>query len=214
MSFGILPSRGGSSVSIRSPRKSQLPGADVCHRRRIPAAGRRPVWPKGLRASCAACGPRAAVEEGGAVGEWRRTGSMYELLGIPMSGSLDEIKRAYKQLARKYHPDVSPPNLAQEYTRRFIEVQEAYETLSDPSRRAIYDRHLVRGIHFAFSARKKFDEEVEERSGWKRCWQDQLEGLKRRSMNKNPDDDDDNDDLSWGARMRRRREESSSSVPS
>lgn len=82
--------------------------------------------------------------------------SFYELLGIPESGSLLEIKQAYKQLARKYHPDVSPPDRVEEYTRRFIQVQEAYETLSDPRRRALYDSDMARGIHLAFSARRRY----------------------------------------------------------
>ena len=80
--------------------------------------------------------------------------SFYELLGISESGTEVEIKQAYKSLARKYHPDVSPPGRVKEYTRRFILVQEAYETLSDPHRRALYDRDLAMGLHFAFSARK------------------------------------------------------------
>lgn len=87
--------------------------------------------------------------------------SFYELLGISEQGSFDEIKKAYKKLARKYHPDVSPPDRTEEYTRRFIEVQEAYETLSDPRLRAVYDRDLERGLHLAFSARRRrrrFDE--------------------------------------------------------
>lgn len=81
--------------------------------------------------------------------------SFYEMLGIPETGSLLEIKQAYKQLARKYHPDVSPPGRAEEYTQHFIRVQEAYETLSDPSRRALYDRHMATGLHLAFAARRR-----------------------------------------------------------
>lgn len=81
--------------------------------------------------------------------------SFYELLGIPESGTLPEIKQAYKQLARKYHPDVSPPDRVGEYTERFIRVQEAYETLSDPRRRALYDRDMASGLHLAFSARRR-----------------------------------------------------------
>ncbi|KAL5702894.1 hypothetical protein ACHQM5_028056 [Ranunculus cassubicifolius] len=80
--------------------------------------------------------------------------SFYELLGISESGSFSEIKQAYKHLARKYHPDVSPPDRTEEYTKRFIQVQEAYETLSDPNTRALYDRDMARGLHLAFSARK------------------------------------------------------------
>lgn len=82
--------------------------------------------------------------------------SFYDLLGIPETGSLLEIKQAYKQLARKYHPDVSPPDRVEEYTQRFIRVQEAYETLSDPGMRAMYDRDMAKGIHFAFSSRRRY----------------------------------------------------------
>lgn len=86
--------------------------------------------------------------------------TFYELLGIPETGSLLEIKQAYKQLARKYHPDVSPPGRVEEYTQRFIRVQEAYETLSDPRSRELYDHHMGKGLHLAFTARRrsKFDE--------------------------------------------------------
>ncbi|KAJ8774339.1 hypothetical protein K2173_011588 [Erythroxylum novogranatense] len=132
--------------------------------------------------------------------------SFYELLGISESGTLPEIKQAYKQLARKYHPDVSPPDLVGEYTERFIRVQEAYETLSDPSLRALYDHDMARNLHLAFSARRRYqyhqDEDLDERTEWKNRWQDQLSELKRRSMNK-----DSNGNMSWGARMRRQREE-------
>ncbi|EOY05165.1 hypothetical protein QUC31_016897 [Theobroma cacao] len=140
------------------------------------------------------------------INEARKEVSFYELLGIPETGTLPEIKQAYKQLARKYHPDVSPPDRVEEYTQRFIRVQEAYETLSDPRRRASYDRDLALGIHLAFSARRRYqyDEELEERSEWKNRWQSQLSELKRRSMNR-----DARGNMSWGARMRRQRDESS-----
>ncbi|KAK4266622.1 hypothetical protein QN277_027514 [Acacia crassicarpa] len=132
--------------------------------------------------------------------------SFYELLGIPESGSLLEIKQAYKQLARKYHPDVSPPDRVEEYTKRFIQVQEAYETLSDPRRRAMYDGDMARGIHLAFSARRCYhdDEAIEQKSEWKARWQSQLSELKRRSQAKK-----NGENLSWAARMRCRRAESS-----
>ncbi|CAA7404735.1 unnamed protein product [Spirodela intermedia] len=113
---------------------------------------------------CSSFRARAAVDDGvaaaGEVSERRR--SFYDLLGIPEDGGAAEIKRAYKELARRYHPDVCPSaDRTAEYTRRFIEVQEAYETLSDPSRRALYDRHLAGGLHLAFSARRgRHPEEV------------------------------------------------------
>ncbi|OAY32851.1 chaperone protein dnaJ 20, chloroplastic [Manihot esculenta] len=86
--------------------------------------------------------------------------SFYDLLRIPKSGTLSEIKKAYKQLARKYHPDVSPPGRAEEYTKRFLQVQEAYETLSDPKSRALYDRDMAGGLdlHTMFSATKRSQE--------------------------------------------------------
>ena len=81
--------------------------------------------------------------------------SFYDLLGVTESVTLPEIKQAYKQLARKYHPDVSPPDQVEEYTDRFIRVQEAYETLSDPRRRVLYDRDLSMGFSFSFSGRRR-----------------------------------------------------------
>lgn len=147
--------------------------------------------------------PKATLKNEGFVVEL----SFYDLLGIPESGSLMEIKSAYKQLARKYHPDVSPPDRIEEYTKRFIQVQEAYETLSDPSRRAMYDRDMAKGINFAFTARKRYnyhDQVVEQKSEWKSRWQSQLSELKRRSNSK-----DVGGNMSWAARMRQQREEMS-----
>ncbi|CAL4964547.1 unnamed protein product [Urochloa decumbens] len=138
--------------------------------------------------------------------------TFYDLLGISAEGSPDEVRAAYRRLALKYHPDVSPPGAAAENTRRFIEVQEAYETLSDPSRRASYDRALARGVcRLAFSGSRSHrayyhHQDHEEKSGWRRSWEDQITELKRRSMAK-----DSEENLSWGARMRRRRAEASSS---
>ncbi|XP_039813793.1 chaperone protein dnaJ 20, chloroplastic-like [Panicum virgatum] len=138
--------------------------------------------------------------------------TFYDLLGISAEGSTDEVRAAYRRLALKYHPDVSPPGAAAENTRRFIEVQEAYETLSDPSRRASYDRALARGVcRLAFSGSRSHrayyhhHQDHEEKSGWRRSWEDQVAELKRRSMTKDSDEN-----LSWGARMRRRRAEASS----
>ena len=61
----------------------------------------------------------------------------YETLGVPRSASTGEIRRAYRKLARQYHPDLNPGDeLAEE---RFRKVQEAYSVLIDPSARAICD---------------------------------------------------------------------------
>lgn len=61
----------------------------------------------------------------------------YEVLGVGKQASADEIKKAYRGLARKYHPDVNKEPDAEE---RFKEVKEAYDVLSDDQRRAQYDR--------------------------------------------------------------------------
>lgn len=61
----------------------------------------------------------------------------YKIMGVARDASQDEIKRAYRKLARKYHPDVSKEANAE---TRFKEVGEAYEVLKDPEKRAAYDQ--------------------------------------------------------------------------
>jgi curved DNA-binding protein len=61
----------------------------------------------------------------------------YAILGVKRDASADEIKKAYRKLAKKYHPDVSKEKDAEE---RFKEVQVAYDTLSDPEKRAAFDQ--------------------------------------------------------------------------
>src|SRR5690242_21630810 len=60
----------------------------------------------------------------------------YKILGVERTASEDEVKKAYRKLARKYHPDVSKEANAKE---KFQEVSEAYETLRDKEKRAAYD---------------------------------------------------------------------------
>jgi molecular chaperone DnaJ len=62
----------------------------------------------------------------------------YEILGIKKDAKADEIKKAYRKLARKYHPDVNPNDKAAE--DKFKEVQEAYDVLSDEKKRKVFDR--------------------------------------------------------------------------
>jgi curved DNA-binding protein len=61
----------------------------------------------------------------------------YQVMGVPRGASQDEIKRAYRKLARKYHPDVSKEKDAED---KFKELQEAHEVLRDPEKRAAYDQ--------------------------------------------------------------------------
>jgi curved DNA-binding protein len=62
----------------------------------------------------------------------------YEILGVDRDIDAEEIKRAYRRLARTYHPDMNPGN--KEAEERFKDINEAYEVLSDPDRRAQYDK--------------------------------------------------------------------------
>ncbi len=83
----------------------------------------------------------------------------YEVLGVDRTASPEEIKRAYRKLARQYHPDVSD---APDAEARFKEINEAYQVLSDPEKRAAYDRfgHAgpgAPGFGFDFGFRDPFE---------------------------------------------------------
>src|SRR4026208_1150993 len=63
----------------------------------------------------------------------------YEVLGVKRDASQDQIKQAYRKLARKFHPDLNPGDKAAE--ERFKELQEAYDTLSDKENRELFDKY-------------------------------------------------------------------------
>lgn len=74
----------------------------------------------------------------------------YDVLGVPRNASPEEIKKAFRQLAMKYHPD---RNKQKDAEARFKAINEAYEVLSDPERRAMYDRFGHAGAEAPYGAR-------------------------------------------------------------
>ena len=74
----------------------------------------------------------------------------YEVLGVARGASEDEIKKAYKKMARKYHPDLNPGDKTAE--EKFKEVNEAYEVLSDADKKARYDQYGHAGVDPNFGA--------------------------------------------------------------
>jgi molecular chaperone DnaJ len=73
----------------------------------------------------------------------------YEVLGVQKSATADEIKKSYRSLAKKYHPDMNLDN-KQEAEAKFKEISEAYEVLMDPQKRQLYDQHGHEGVSQTF----------------------------------------------------------------
>src|SRR5512132_3994489 len=71
------------------------------------------------------------------------TRDYYEILGVPRQATVDDIRAAFRRLAKQYHPDVNRETGAEE---RFKEINEAYAVLSDDQKRAAYDRYGHAGV--------------------------------------------------------------------
>lgn len=72
---------------------------------------------------------------------------MYEILALPKTATNEDIKKTYRRLALKYHPDKNPNN--PEAAEKFKEVNRAHSILSDPTKRNIYDNYGSLGLYIA-----------------------------------------------------------------
>jgi curved DNA-binding protein len=86
---------------------------------------------------------------------------LYEILGVPRSASPEELKKAYRRLAKQHHPDVNPGDKAAE--ERFKEVTAAFDVLSDEKRRKLYDEFGADALRTGFDEKR-----AEEFRRWKR----------------------------------------------
>ena len=75
---------------------------------------------------------------------------LYSVLGVQRTASAADIKKSYRKLARKYHPDVNPGNKDAE--ERFKEVSQAHDILSDTEKRKLYDQFGMDGLQAGFDA--------------------------------------------------------------
>uniref|UniRef100_A0A3B4XG48 DnaJ heat shock protein family (Hsp40) member B6a n=1 Tax=Seriola lalandi dorsalis TaxID=1841481 RepID=A0A3B4XG48_SERLL len=82
----------------------------------------------------------------------------YQVLGVRRDASADDIKKAYRKLALRWHPDKNPEN-KEEAEKKFKELSEAYEVLSDANKRSIYDRYGKEGLTGNNGGRDHFHEQ-------------------------------------------------------
>lgn len=106
--------------------------------------------------------------------------NLYHVLSLESQNvGFCEIKKAYRNMALQYHPDVCPPSAKEESTKRFVALRQAYETLSDPISRRLYDYELSLGNSTGFDIELRMEERNNKFP--KEVWEEQLHGLKQRS---------------------------------
>src|SRR5262249_52894017 len=102
---------------------------------------------------------------------------LYELLGVERDASLEQIKKAYRELVNKWHPDRHPPSKKDECTQRIIDINAAYEILKDPEQREAYDR-------YGFDARDLGAAKHQRKGGGGSSWEDIIAGLFEKIVDK------------------------------
>ena len=121
------------------------------------------------------------------------SGNFYKMLCLsPKSATTDEIRRAYRSMALQYHPDVChDPSMKEQSTRMFVQLNAAYETLSNPMLKAQYDCEL------GLESKMNVSDDDDDGECWKSRWQEQVVELKTRSRRRM-----EQKGGSWSGRMR------------
>ncbi|XP_068638388.1 chaperone protein dnaJ 20, chloroplastic-like [Aristolochia californica] len=124
------------------------------------------LWKRSKKMNAISC-------RGRTVSEGKEGRNLYKVLRLESENvGFDEIKKAYRTMALQWHPDVCLASKREESTRKFLELKQAYETLSDPLSRMTYDAQLHSGSSTEQSERSFCSKQV---------WEAQLSELKRRS---------------------------------
>ncbi|KAG5029102.1 hypothetical protein AAZX31_05G109700 [Glycine max] len=162
----VLSLRSSSSLSMSKPFESHgLPLSSKQHRR-----------PSSVKFGSVSCRATTLTQE-----------NLYKILSVsPGSATMDEIKRAYRSMALQYHPDVChDPSMKEESTRMFVQLNAAYETLSNPRLREQYDSELgLRSEVMSVSSDHERWRSVSvssEHERWESRFQEQVIELKTRS---------------------------------
>lgn len=107
----------------------------------------------------------------------------YETLGVPRDATTEAIKKAYRKLARKWHPDVNPGN--REAEQRFKEISSAYEALGSEEKRKLYDEFGAEGLQAGFDPGK-----ARQYREWQSSWQREREGRPEESFGRHENYED------------------------
>ncbi|KAK4353899.1 hypothetical protein RND71_026093 [Anisodus tanguticus] len=111
--------------------------------------------------------------------------NFYEVLSLSSTNvGFEEIKKAYRCKALQYHPDICHHSNKEESTRRFIELRKAYETLSDPISRQIYDYEMTLMNSFESELIWRQSKQNKKTNFTKEVWERQLDGLIIRCCNR------------------------------